>query len=155
MSRELLLGQLDFLHRNLGHYLQAVPADRFEWRPAPDFFTLRDLAAHLCGLPAKQHAILTGVTGPALDALDVPAAASLSDLRRLLDDGMAAISAYYRDLTPAAYSTSTIQNPYAGPMTPEQMLLDLVTHLFHHRGQLHNYLRALGAGVDTGTLYEG
>ena len=37
--------------------------------------------------------------------------------------------------------------------TYQQWLLETVTHIYHHRAQLHMYLKLKGYPVDTNTLY--
>ena len=152
--RSLLTDQLAFLHKNVHVYLGRFPGeDRLGWRPAPEFFTLFELGAHLCAAPAFTAAVLRGEADEEIFKWDVPIRqGTADDLGRLLDEAMAACRDALARFDADAFMMAEAPSPF-GAATPAKHLLDLVTHMHHHRGQLHNYLRALGTGVSTDTLY--
>lgn len=77
----------------------------------------------------------------------------VNDMRDLLDRGMRRVTDLLGSFSDEEFATKPIPHPFGEPATPERPALSLITHMHHHRGQLHNYLRHLGVAVDTGTLY--
>jgi uncharacterized damage-inducible protein DinB len=155
MMRELLMGQLLFLQKNLPFYLDVWPEGQNDWRPAPGFHTLFELGCHLCALPSMSAALLGGETDEEILAWDKPLdEGDAGDLRDLLDAGIFHLREVVKRLPDEEFAVQQVHTPWGPPVTPAQHLLDLVTHMYHHRGQLHNYLRELGCAVSTQTLYQ-
>jgi uncharacterized damage-inducible protein DinB len=154
MSRQLLMTEIEFLQKNLPLYLGYLPEGKNDWRPAPDFHTLFQLAVHLCALPSSATAILAGASNEEIMQWNQPLTeGDGAELRDLLDSGMYHLREVLKGFNDEAFLTKEVPQPWGPPATPEQHVMSLITHMHHHRGQLHNYLRQLGAPVSTETLY--
>lgn len=154
MSREVLLNELSFLHKNLNLYLNHLPGAHLNWRPAEGMFTLFELACHLSATASMRAAILAGEPDEAIFGWDVPLRqGAVQDLRSMLDEGFGRVLAQFRSYSDEEFTSLLIRSPWSPPVSPDRHALELITHIHHHRGQLHNYLRQLGVGVSTDTLY--
>jgi uncharacterized damage-inducible protein DinB len=155
MMREMLMGELLFLQKNLPLYLKVWPEGQNDWRPAPEFQTLFELAVHLCALPSSTAAILAGEPDEEILQWNQPLKeGDAPDVRDLLDASIFHLQEVVKRFPAEEFAVAQIAQPWGPPATPAKHLLDLVTHMYHHRGQLHNYLRQLGCPVNTKTLYD-
>jgi len=154
-SRALWEGELDFLRRNLIHYLRHWPQGREDWRPAPNTFTLLELASHLYGLPKAYAAVLREAPREEIFRLmgGPWSARGPEDLQQMLAEGMEEFRSLLASVPAGEFAVRPVPWPFGEPLTPEQLVLNLVTHMYHHRGQFHVYLKQLGAPVDTETVY--
>ncbi|WP_276668020.1 hypothetical protein [Caldibacillus debilis] len=92
MKKEDFVKELEFLHKNLSHYLTYWPAGKEGWKPAENSFSLLELACHLYHLPGDYALILGGK----LKELEEKSTGEreekgADDLRAALDHGMAAL----------------------------------------------------------------
>ena len=146
----------------------AVPEDKFDWRPGPDAFSCGELVRHLIlsevfwrrmlleGAEGRSHDPF-GLTGSAVERLTAFRRPNLESSRRA--------EKYGRSFGECLEIWSSIQvrtEEELARITPEQldvqiehplltlraplweMLLTLVGHEIHHRGQLSAYLKSLG-----------
>ncbi len=152
-AQSLLTGPLDFLHRDIHVCLRRFPgADRLGWCPTPGFFTLFELGAHLSACPAFMAGALRGDRDGEVHKWDVPVRqGTQADLGRLLDGDTAALRA---GSDGEAFLTAGVPAPF-GAAPAAGHLLNLITHMHHHRGNSTTicYVCELGTGVGTGTLY--
>lgn len=154
MSKDLLSGELAFLHDNVKLYLAHYPDDRGDWSPAPALRSLFSLASHIAGIPHAALAILEGRPDEEVFAFDQPLPGGGRDeLTRCFDEGMSRFRRYVDALSEEDFRSRPVRDPFVGTVTPQAVVMGAVTHLYHHRGQLHNYLKELGAPVSTDTVY--
>ncbi|HYF79635.1 MAG TPA: DinB family protein [Symbiobacteriaceae bacterium] len=156
MDRTLLERELSFLHANLKHYLTYWPEGQEQWSPVPGkAYTLLDLASHLYTQPLGYAAILRGA--PPEEIIKIAGgpwdATGPADLLADLERGMAALHAALASLSDEEFAGKAIPWPFGEPLSPAAHLMTLITHIHHHRGQFHLYLKLLGLPVDTGTVY--
>ncbi len=135
--------------------LEAVPADRMDWRPHERSWTLGELATHLANLPNWTMATLStsefdispGDGGPP----PIPALGSAAELVAALDRSAAAARGAIEGCS---------AEDLAGPWTmlvageprftlPKIVVLRtfIMDHMIHHRAQLGVYLRLLDVPV--------
>ena len=138
-----------------------TPADKLDWRPAPNFMTLGQLICHLStGLGSELRVVVAGdwpspekmVEEMRLENMPscTPAEAltKLERDKRTLRELLAGISA--EDFTEKVVSV-----PWGVQGKLEQMALYFREHFTNHKQQLFTYLKLLGLPVDTTTLYGG
>jgi uncharacterized damage-inducible protein DinB len=150
---DLLLAELEREGPRTKRALEAVPADRGEWKPHDKSMPLGRLAGLVASMPSwislvieQDELNLTPPPGqgqyqqPSLDklveVLDTNVAKGRDALRRTNDDFL--FTTNWRLLAGGA----VVMNE------PRQVVLrDTLNHLAHHRGQLTVYLRLLGRPV--------
>lgn len=152
--RGLFEKELLFLKNNLIHYLNYWPENP-EWRPTPSSYSFLTLANHLYTLPAAYNALFRGSSTEELMSLwgGPWHGKSREDLRSILISGVSSIKEFLNDHS--SDLEKHIPWPFGDPLPLQEHLLNLLTHMYHHRGQMHLYLKQLGAEVDTGTVYAG
>ena len=122
--------------------LEAVPEDRFAWRPHEKSMTLGRLASHVAMMPGVA-AVIVRKRGPR------PAEAeSKKELMANFDANVAACREVFSGLSEEQLSgdilvTPTIEKPLWKVLQGRGFL----NHMIHHRGQLSMYLRLVGAAV--------
>jgi uncharacterized damage-inducible protein DinB len=155
MCRELLVKQLDFLHKNLLVYLNYWPEGKEDWKPVENSFSLLELACHLCNLPDDYVLILQGK----IEALNKKMEASSwpeqgpSDIASTLNRSFQELKETIDSFSDEDFTQKMIPWPFGEPLTPKEHLMNLITHMYHHRGQFHLYLKQLGKSVDTDTVF--
>jgi uncharacterized damage-inducible protein DinB len=150
---EQLLADFRMEAENTRKVLNAVPAERFDWRPHEKSMTLQRLAGHIAESPGWGHAMME-------DELDF--ASSSGDWkpfnptsRKELMDGFERIAGDFEKLI--AGRGDEFMNGTWTMRSGEQVFMELprhvamrstvIHHIVHHRGQLTVYLRLLGVPV--------
>lgn len=149
----ILKKELNFLQENLLHYLNYWPRNP-NWTPPYASRPFLELANHLYTLPAAYGDLLRGSpNGDLMRLWGGPwDGKSPEDLKSVLLEGTAVLI-LEADRLMAEDNQAPVPWPFGDPLTPQEHLMNLITHMYHHRGQLHLYLKQMGAKVDTGTLY--
>lgn len=142
--------ELKFLHQNLNAYLNYWPVDTTQVdKPTR---SLLELASHLYALPAAYCALFNESSEE--DLLELWGGPwnyqSTDDLRAVLNQGMTELLSH-KYLS--ASDEILILWPFGDPLSPQEHLVNLITHMYHHRGQMHLLLKEAGQNVDTGSLY--
>ena len=153
MGRAVWERELEFLRRNLHRYLEHWPAGQEGWRPAASAYPLLGLAEHLYGSPAWYMDVVEGGNGETGLQVEGEGPAATEALGAALDAGMARVQRMLDETPEDAFAARRVPWPFGDPMTAEGVVLSLVTHMYHHRGQMHLYLKQLGRPVDTDTVY--
>jgi uncharacterized damage-inducible protein DinB len=125
---------------------RCIPADRLEWRPAPDAFSFGDLLRHLAGIERWMFA--ENIAGrPASYAGHGPELAEgLEAVLAYLDRLHAESMAIFAGLTEADLARRVI-TPAGVPITAWKWLRSMVEHEAHHRGQIYTMLRLIGVAT--------
>jgi len=123
--------------------VEALPADRLEWRHADGVFSPSDLARHIAGTerytfaenvlgrPSRYHGC-----GPSLaDGHD----AVIDFMQRMHQETTAILQA----LTPADLERKCA-SAQGAPITTWKLLRAMIEHEVHHRGEMYVYLALLG-----------
>lgn len=135
---------------------EEVPAEKYDFRPAPDVRTLGEQLAHLAVAPRAQIA----VHGAGLKALDFAmfaksmaetdtaeqALRTKDDIVTALREGGEAFASFLESLDEATLQEEVTFPPPVQPAakTRFEMLLGAKEHEMHHRGQLMVAQRMLG-----------
>lgn len=148
----------------------AVPEERFDWRPAPEAFSCGELVIHLIQSERFwSRLLIAAVEGRPYDPFGLPGTARerMTAFRRPnVESAAAATAKFGRTFAECLESWSRVQaktEEELARITPEQlesvevehplltmraplweMLVMMVGHEIHHRGQLSAYLKTLG-----------
>ncbi|MDR6225748.1 DinB family protein [Desmospora profundinema] len=153
--RQTLLDELSLGIRTTRHLLNQVEADDWEYRPREGMRTLLELAQHLCQIPAVDLAIMQEHSQTQVQELEVQLAADTAEkLGSIMERGFRELSDYMESLDPDTFLHHETKAFYADHGTPQvRWLLEVVTHVFHHRAQLFQYLKERGHPVNMFDLY--
>lgn len=152
-GRGMLLAELERMARNCCMLGRLVEARHLEWRPQPNMRSLIELANHLAQIPLVDLRILSGAKQEEVHELedslwrDNPEAWCT-----LLREGYTEVRQYMEALSFDQYENGSGTAYYGRTQTNGMWLLEIVTHLTHHRAQLFMYLKLNGYPVNTRTL---
>lgn len=156
MNKELLLKELHFLKDNMSHYILMYEEDLADWTPHNNLRSLFSLVNHISGIPMMTAAILEQLPDECIFPLDEPFMVQHIDtpgLYHFFLDGFKKLETFVNAIPNDEFNTKLIRHPFGEKVTPAKVTFDAITHLYHHRGQLHNYLKELGHLISTDTLF--
>ena len=146
----------------------AIPQQHFDWAPAPDTFRCSDLVRHLMQAEVFwRRLILAAAQGEYYDPFQIAGTPTerftvfrgrnlkVSQIEKFGRTPAACLEQWetiqleteqaFGKLTPEQLTEVEVEHPLMGLKTPLwEMLLLMVTHEGHHRGQLSAYLKQLG-----------
>jgi uncharacterized damage-inducible protein DinB len=154
MKREDLLFRLKAVAASVLDLFEQCPRDQLHFRPADGMRDLLELGNHFASVPLVDLAIIQGSPGNVVETIeDTLHGAGPTDWIEIFDRGVKAAEEYFERLTEEDFETKTTRAHY-GPAEPQCVwLLELINHVYHHRGQLYVYLRMLHVPVGVEHLY--
>lgn len=129
--------------------LERLPDDKLGWKPHPKSRSLGELAVHIAGIPALIQNIATADEfAPNLQPKPVPSAAEIrSAFEKNVRDAEQALSGL-SDEKAAGDWRLVFQGKELLRRTRLQALrVNVLNHIYHHRGQMSVYLRLLEVPV--------
>lgn len=153
-GRMQLLDELGWITANCCRMLEEIPEDAYSFCPQEGMRSLAQLANHLAQVPAVDLAIMQG--GKEKEIQDLEASLSRSnpaDWVALMREGKDSLYRYMDHLSLDQYENSSGTAFYGRTQTNAQWLLEVITHLYHHRSQLYLYLKLCGCDVKASSLY--
>jgi len=154
--RNHLLDELELAVRTVESLLARINQDEWGYRPADNMRTLLELTHHLVSIPATDLVILQEKTQEEVDQIET-SVKEMKDPQELA----ARFRANYDLLREYMLSLSEdelLHKPtkafYLEHGTVQiKWLIEIVTHSFHHRSQLYNYLKQKGHELQFFMLY--
>ncbi|WP_028546521.1 DinB family protein [Paenibacillus taiwanensis] len=154
--RDHLLEELNLVVRTVESLLAKIQPHEWSYRPADNMRTLLELAHHLVSIPASDLAILQEKTQTEVEQVE----AQVSEIRDPL--ALAAkfrtnyelLQTYMVSLTEDELLNKSTKAFYLDHSIVQiKWLIEIVTHSFHHRSQLYNYLKQSGHELQFYMLY--
>jgi len=150
--REALLVELAMEGAATRRYLERLPEDKLDWKPADKSLTLSRLATHLADLPSWGTKVLTtdemDINPPGGEPYELVELGSASEILDLFDANHAKLLAALESTGDEEFGKSwTLKNAGVEIFTePKLGVLRwmVLNHAVHHRGQLSVYLRLNG-----------
>lgn len=154
--KEMLYKELDLAVRTTRGLLSKIKSDQWEYRPRENMRTLQELAHHLVLVPITDLAILQEKSQEEVAQYyrEIEHLRDGEELGRLMEKGSAALKAYMDGLSEEDFlhkKTTAFYMEYGTEQA--KWLIEIVTHIFHHRSQLFTYLKQLGHEVNMFDLY--
>jgi len=154
--RDHLLDELDLAVRTSSALITRISPEQWDYRPADNMRTLLELVHHLVSIPASDLAIMQEKTQEEVQDVE-------GRISQLTDPGQLAEQFRLNYQTFQAYITSLSEDELLHKstkafylehgMVQSKWLIEIVTHSFHHRSQLYNYLKQLGHDLNFFMLY--
>jgi uncharacterized damage-inducible protein DinB len=146
LLQDVYLGTLKNESRTTKKILEAVPADKAEYRPDPASRSANELARHIAAADNRfVEAVLNGVfdTNPAMipENVKTPAEIAAWYEQRYAKNFEALTKVTGEQLAKIVDFRGMFQWPAV------KFLMFGLQHTIHHRGQLSSYLRCMGAKV--------
>ena len=148
---EAYLGELDHESEATRRLLAAAPESKFDWRPHEKGKSLGELCSHIANAPGAMSQVLGAQhfdIGQRPE--DDTVMSSTAEVIETHDKNVAAAREWIANLGPKAGETWKLLRGDEELMAmPRAAAIRsfLFNHLYHHRGQLSTYLRAMGEVV--------
>jgi uncharacterized damage-inducible protein DinB len=144
------LPYLSSVHGRTQRVIAAIPAEDFDWSPAPGRFSFADQIRHIASIERWMYGETvqgrpSRYQGHGKELADGPVAV-LAYYKRLHDESLR----IFASIPTGAYG-SKVRTPADTPITLWKWLRAMVEHEAHHRGQIY-YMLGL-RGVPTPALY--
>jgi len=154
VKREHLVYQLSAVAQNSATLLGLIPRDRLEFRPGKGMRSLGELADHFAALPLVDLAVLQGSPAEVTETIEETLHSGRpSEWVEIFERGIRAATEYFESMPEEEYEVRMTRAHYGTAHPQAVWLLDLVSHIYHHRGQLYVYLKMIGLPVDVEHLY--
>lgn len=154
--RDHLLHELEHGIRTTQKLLSVVKPEDWSYRPKDNMRTLLEVTRHLVMVPATDLVILQEKQGPELDSIedDIRHVTDPKALGELMQQSYESFKSYMVSLSEDELLHKSTKPFYADQGSVQvKWLIEVVTHVFHHRAQLFNYLKQLGYDVNMFYLY--
>jgi uncharacterized damage-inducible protein DinB len=154
--RDVIMHEMGVSVKSTTQLLQKVNETDWEFRPADNMRTLRELVNHLVAIPEVDLAIMKEGSEEDIHRLETEYAELVSkeQLASAMERGFQLYQDFISSLSPEDYLTMESKPFYADFLsTQAKWHVETVTHIFHHRAQFFNYLKQLGYEVNMFDLY--
>lgn len=132
---ELIAGQLDWAHKNIGNNLDFVPADKLSWKPSPEAKSVLEIINHAAG---TVHAFTSAIQGSV--PAELPTATDSQSAKALVTQVVAAHQKVVAALTPSEME-QMVTTPVG--QLPKGFAAGLpVVEMINHHGQI-TYIQTL------------
>jgi len=153
-GRGLLLDELEWITGNCCRLFGMVKPEHLDWLPQEGMRSLCDVANHLAQIPSVDLRIMKGDGEQEIKELE----RSLMhreprEWSEEMRSGVTALRHFMETLSFDEYENGSGTAFYGRTQTYANWLLEVITHIYHHRAQLFMYLKLNGYKVDTSTLY--
>ncbi|WP_172253292.1 DinB family protein [Saccharibacillus deserti] len=154
--RDHLLNELETGVRTSEVLIRLIRPEDWNYRPQGNMRSLPELVRHLALVPRSDLAIMQEAGAEEAGEIEVSLDGE-SDPERLaaaLRENFELYKTYLVSLTPEDLLNRSTKAFYAEDShTQIQWQIETLTHLFHHRSQLYNYLKQLGHELHFSMLY--
>ncbi|MFD7523460.1 DinB family protein [Paenibacillus chitinolyticus] len=154
--RDHLLDELELSVRTSEALIRRIKPEEWEFTPGENMRTLLQLVHHIAALPASDLAILQEKSQPEVELVE-NGAQDITDpeqLAKRLRTHFDTLKAYMVSLSEDELLNKETKAFYLEHSMPQiKWLIEIVTHLFHHRSQLYNYLKQNGHELNFFMLY--
>lgn len=120
--------------------LEAIPADRLDWKPSPEAKSALQIAGEVASVAEGIVPVLQGGDWTMMGPGEFPQPANVEEARRMVIDSAEAYAAALEAADPASLQR-VLELPF-GKFLAERFVLFPVIELIHHRAQLC-YLQSL------------
>jgi uncharacterized damage-inducible protein DinB len=161
MTLQNYLSYFDDVVRPTEQMFRLIPADRLEWKPTDNAFTLGQQIAHLSGaLGVYAHGIASGDWGfksmreRFVQNRHTPIM-QVEDAIHLLNENQEEFRRVVGALSEEDFSTGEVDSPQLGRVPRWRLAMLAVEHHINHKAEIFMYLKFMGIAVNTGNLYKG
>ncbi len=154
MKREQLLHQLSAVTQSVTDLFHLTPIHKLDSRPAPGVRSLLELGNHFAAVPLVDLAILQSNSHQVVETIeDTLHGAGPVDWIEIFERGARAVAEFFERMSEEDFETRMSRAHYGMANEQSIWLLEMLGHIYHHRGQFYAYLRMLNVKVDVEHLY--
>lgn len=154
--RDHLLEELELVVRTSEALIKRIGNEEWSFQPQDNMRSLLQLVHHLVSIPASDLAILQEKTEQEVGTVENSVAEIMDpeELANRLRSNYEALKTYMTSLSEVELLTKSTKAFYLDHGSVQiKWLIEIVTHMFHHRSQLYNYLKQRGHELQFFMLY--
>lgn len=154
--RNELLAELETGIRSMEGLLRKVQVKDWEYRPADNMRTLKELAKHIASIPEVDLNLWQEKDENTIQKLEAKydQLESSAAMIEAMNNGYADYKTFMMSLSDQDFLTKKTKPFYLEEGAIQaHWLVEEVSHFFHHRGQFFNYLKQLGYDINMFDLY--
>ncbi|GAF07616.1 DinB family protein [Paenibacillus pini] len=154
--RNHLLEELELSVRTSCNLIRSIKPEEWEYQPQDNMRTLLQLVHHLVSIPASDLAIMQEQPQPEIELVENDASSIThpEELAQRFESNFDKLRTYMVSLSEDDFLNKSTKAFYADHgMVQVKWLIEVVTHTFHHRSQLYNYLKQQGHELHFSMLY--
>ncbi|WP_407271300.1 DinB family protein [Radiobacillus sp. PE A8.2] len=155
-TRDHLVEELELAVRTTETLIKRVSKEEWDYRPQDNMRSLLELVHHLVSVPASDLAILQEKTEQEVGIVEtsVQDIVDPETLANQLRTNFEKAQAYFLSLSEDDLLHKESKAFYLDHGSVQmKWLIEIVTHMFHHRSQLYNYLKQNGHDLHFFMLY--
>ncbi|MFX3634785.1 MAG: DinB family protein [Candidatus Pristimantibacillus sp.] len=155
--RDHLLEELALSVRTSQNLIKRIQSEEWTYRPQDNMRNLLELVHHLVTIPVTDLAILQESTQQEVNKVEnsVSEMTDPVELANRFQSNFETLKMYIVNLTEDELLNKSTKAFYLDHGKLQiQWLIEIVTHTFHHRSQLYNYLKQQGHELQFFLLYE-
>ncbi|CAH0347435.1 DinB family protein [Bacillus sp. CECT 9360] len=143
-----MLHQLSVAVNSSIQMLEQTPDELLEWKPDEVRRTIREMFVHLATLCKADYYIMSGYSQKEMEEYYLQAnPVSKQEIKEYMTDSFTFFSDKALSFTESQLSEK--QASYWGTVyTRYEWLLEILSHFYHHRGQIHAFLTVNGCSLD-------
>lgn len=139
---QLMLGQVAFMESRLTSLAEAIPADKYDWRPAEGVRSTGEHFAHMIGASYGIPAMI-GAEMPSNINMEIEKTLkSKEEIVKVLKESFVAVTKFLKEYDTANYE-EIVKTPF-GEYSQRSMILIINNHYHEHLGSLIAYARSNG-----------
>ena len=139
---ELMLGQVAFMEGRLTSLAEAIPADKYDWRPAEGVRSTGEHFAHMIGASYGIPALM-GAEMPSHINMEIEKTLKTKEeIVKVLKESFGAVAKFLKGYDTANYE-KMVKTPF-GEYNQRTMILIINNHYHEHLGSLISYARSYG-----------
>lgn len=139
---QLMLGQVAFMEERLTSLAEAIPADKYDWRPAEGVRSTGEHFAHMIGASYGIPAMMGTEMPSHIDMEIEKKYKSKEEIQKILKESFAAVTKFLKGYDTANYD-EMVKTPF-GEFNQRAMILIINNHYHEHLGSLISYARSYG-----------
>lgn len=157
--RDLLLEEFELAVRTTTKLIERVEAKDWTYGPHENMRTLLALVNHLVQVPSVDLAIMQEKSAAEIDSLQDEELFSQDPviLIQTMQQGFQSLKEYISRMPESEFIEKSTKAFYFGAdsqgYTQAKWLIEITTHVYHHRAQFFTYLKQLGYAVSMFDLY--
>jgi uncharacterized damage-inducible protein DinB len=154
--RNHLLHELELAVRTSGSLIGRIQPEQWSYQPKENMRNLLQLVQHLVGIPATDLAIMQEKTQSEIEQIEkeIDAIQTPDELIQRFETHYRAFQTYMMGLSEEELLHKSTKAFYSEHGSVQiKWLIETVTHSFHHRSQLYNYLKQIGHDIEFFVLY--
>ena len=139
---QLMLGQVAFMEGRLTSLAEAIPADKYDWKPSEGVRSTGEHFAHMIGASYGIPAMMGAEMPSHIDMEIEKKYKTKEEIQKILKESFGAVTTFLQGYDTSKYE-EIVKTPF-GEYSQRTMILIINNHYHEHLGSLITYARSYG-----------